>query len=325
MLISPRPRFAVLLLGLLVPAPAWGQPSADPTYTVESGDTVYSIAQQTDTSVEALMHWNDLDDPGELQVGDVLRVRPPSPRADTTEADSGAAAPTPPAPPSRDTTTAAHQDPDTTTSAPYGTHTVEAGDTFVGLALRLGTTADTLFSMNDRTTDTLTVGRTLRLPRRFGPPTHVVDSSETIYDLAERYGVSTRTLRTLNDLDTTALAPGRRLRLPERPNRFPPGTLADPDSTGPAAVYPDAYAGRLMASGRAYDPDDYVVSHPSLPFGSVVLLSRPDTDTHTFARVLDRGPIEENLLLDLSAAVAQQLDLSATSPLALRVVWRADN
>jgi LysM repeat protein len=327
MFMPPRPLLAIVLLGLLLPTPAWGQPSADSTYTVESGDTVYRIAQTTGASVEALMRWNDLDDPGELQIGDVLRVHPPTDTlpTETTEADSVAAIPTPPAPPSRDTSTAARRNPDSPTSAPYGTHTVEAGDTFIGLALRLGTTADTLFALNDRTTDTLTVGRTLRLPRRFGPPTHVVDSSETIYDLAEQYGVSTRALRTLNDLDTTALTPGQRLRLPERPNRFPPGTLADPDSTGPAAVYPDAYAGRLMASGRAYDPDDFVVSHPSLPFGSVVLLSRPDTDAHAFARVLDRGPVEDGLLLDLSTAVAQQLQLSASSSLALRVVWRADN
>jgi rare lipoprotein A len=89
------------------------------------------------------------------------------------------------------------------------------------------------------------------------------------------------------------------------------------------AVYPEAFAGRLTASGMPYDPNDLVVSHPSLPYGTVVLLSRPDADRHTFARVVDRGPLDEGVLLDVSAAVAEQLgiDADATPTVALRAVW----
>ncbi len=307
-----------LLLGLLAPALAWGQPQTDSTYTIQSGDTLYRISQTVGASVESIMRWNDLEDPGALQVGQSLRVRPPSPTTDTSGAPSSAA------PPPRDRA-AASAPPDTASSGSYATHTVEPGDTFVGLALRLGTTADTLFALNDQETDTLTAGRSLRVPPRFGPPTHVVDSSETLYSIAGRYGVSVRALRSLNDLDTTSLSVGQRLRLPERPDRWPRGTYAAPDTTGAVAVYPDAFAGRLMAGGTAYDPDDYAVSHPSLPFGSVVLLSRPDTTVHTFARVLDRGLGGDEVVLDLSAAVAQRLGISpnASPPVALRVVWRA--
>ncbi len=68
-----------------------------------------------------------------------------------------------------------------------------------------------------------------------------------------------------------------------------------------------------------------MVSHPSLPFGSVVLLSTRDPTRHTFARVIDRGPVEEGVLLDVSEAVAQQLGLDPDTPssVALRVVWTA--
>ena len=319
----PRSLPSGLLVGLLagvlmLSAPAvYAQATPDSTYTVQDGDTLYRIAQRAGVSVETLMRWNDLDTAA-LQVGQTLRIQPPAP------------SPTPTAPPpadtvAPDTTPDAPAPRDTTAAAPYGTHTVEPSDTFVGLALRLGTTADTLFALNDRTTDTLAVGRTLRLPRRFGPPTHVVDSSETLYSIAGAYGVSVRALRSLNDLDTTALEPGRRLRLPERPNPYPPGTRAAPDTSGAATIYPPAFAGRLMASGRAYNPDDYVVSHPSLPFGSIVLLSRPDGSAHTFARVQDRGSVTDDLLLDLSATVAERLGIASntTPTVALRVVWRA--
>ncbi|MFP4229143.1 MAG: LysM peptidoglycan-binding domain-containing protein [Salinivenus sp.] len=311
-----------LVLGLLLPISVHGQAPSDSTYTVQSGDTLYRIAEAVGASVEALMRWNGLETTDALEEGQTLRVRPPNP---SRGSDEDSVSPPPPTP-QRDTTAPAPPDGDTTEAAPYGTHTVASGDTFIGLALRLGTTADTLFSLNGQPSDTLVVGDTLRLPRRFGPPTHVVDSSETLYSIAGEYGVSVRALRSLNDLDTTALQPGRRLRLPERPDAQPDSGFASPDTTGPAAVYPDAFAGRLMASGTAYDPDDYAVSHPSLPFGSVVLLSRPDEDTHTFARVLDRGPTEEDVLLDVSATVAERLDISSEDapPVALRVVWRAD-
>ncbi|WP_103029498.1 LysM peptidoglycan-binding domain-containing protein [Salinibacter altiplanensis] len=322
-------RTVVLVLGLLLmragTAPVGhAQSPADSVYTVQSGDTLYSIARRAGVSVEALRRWNDLEDTA-LRVGQALRVRPPRPVGsteappDTTNAplDSAAADPPPPDPPP----------PDTAAAEPpvYGRHTAGEGDSFVTLALRLGTTADTLYALNDSTTAPLAPGEPLRLPRRFAPPSHVVQPEETLYGIAGTYGVSTRALRMANALDTTALEPGQRLRLPGRqaPEVPPPGDWAAPDSTGAVAVYPDPFAGRLTASGTPYVPDALVVSHPSLPYGSVVVLSRPEADRHTFARVVDRGPIEAGTLLDVSAAVADRLgiDADATPTVELRTVW----
>jgi len=202
---------------------------------------------------------------------------------------------------------------------------VVPGDSFVNLALRLGTTADTLYALNDSTTAALSPGQPLRLPKRFAPPGHTVQPEETLYSIAGQYGVSVRALRAANDLDTTSISPGRRLRLPgrEAPEVPPSGEWAAPDSTGRIAVYPKAFAGRLTASGAPYAPDELVVSHPLLPYGAVVLLARPDADRYTFARVMDRGPLEKGVLLDVSAAVADRLgiDADATPTVALRVVW----
>jgi rare lipoprotein A (peptidoglycan hydrolase) len=195
----------------------------------------------------------------------------------------------------------------------------------VGLALRLGTTADTLYVLNDSSAAPLSAGQRLRLPKRFAPPSHTVQPEETLYSIAGQYGVSARALRAANALDTTTVQPGQRLRLPGRsaPEVPAPGDWAAPDSTGAVAVYPEAFAGRLTASGAPYDPDALVVSHPSLPYGTVLLLSRPDADRHTFARVIDRGPLEQDVLLDVSAAVARQLGIDAgtASNVALRTVW----
>ena len=359
-------RTAVLILGLLLagavlPQEGLAQAPADSTYTVQSGDTLYSIAQRFGVSVEELQRWNGLEGTG-LQIGQTLRVRPPRaapPPNDTSStdpsspdttaspdtsaaADSLAAGDTTA---TADTATADTVTTDTTTvdsaaTAPstaadvtgptgppprYGRHTAATGDSFVGLALRLGTTADTLYALNDSSAAPLSAGQRLRLPKRFAPPSHTVQPEETLYSIAGQYGVSARALRAANALDTTTVQPGQRLRLPGRSAPEVPGAgdWAVPDSTGAVAVYPEAFAGRLTASGAPYDPDALVVSHPLLPYGTVLLLSRPDADRHTFARVIDRGPLEQDVLLDVSAAVARQLGIDAgtASNVVLRTVW----
>ncbi|WP_251981184.1 LysM peptidoglycan-binding domain-containing protein [Salinibacter ruber] len=242
-------RSAVLMLGVLLTlagtAPAGhAQAPSDSTYTVRSGDTLYSIAQQAGVSVAALQRWNDLEGTA-LQIGQTLRLRPPRPEdrteasVDTTEARPDSTAADSPLPDTAvsdtavsdtvvsdttvsDTVAVGTSDPDSpavdSVTAPpvYGRHVAADGDSFVTLALRLGTTADTLSALNDRTAAPLAAGETLRLPKRFAPPAHVVASGETLYSIAGEYGVSARALRTANGLDTTALEPGRRLRLPGR-------------------------------------------------------------------------------------------------------------
>jgi len=308
----------------LAVGPVEAQPQGDSTYTVQSGDTLFNIAREYGVSVEALKQWNEVDG-ASLQIGQKLRVRPPSSppvqKASPIDSDTTAKRRRRSGP-----NAVADGSDENESELPFGRHTVETGDTFVGLSLRLGTTADTLLALNDSASSPLSVGTPLRLPRRFGPPTHVVADGETLYSIAGQYGVSVRSLQAANDLDTTALTPDQILRLPSRSDAMrPPGQWTAPDSTGPASVYPDAFTGRLMASGRAYDPDAFLVSHPSLPFGSVVLISRPAKNLHTFAHVQDRGPAQKNRFLNLSDAVAQHLNAEEdTAPtVALRVVWRA--
>ena len=71
------------------PAPAKPAPGASPeaaapavsasadTYVVKRGDTLYSIALDNGVDWRELAGWNQIADPSRLQVGQVLRVRPP--------------------------------------------------------------------------------------------------------------------------------------------------------------------------------------------------------------------------------------------------------
>lgn len=341
--------FGVLLMLGASTIPAFAQ-QTDSTHTVQEGDTLYGIAQEVGASVQSLMRWNDLDTPSSIQSGQTIWIRPPaspsgasspstttdsatssSDTSRTASADSTVSVSRPAA--STDSSpvpsTGPASDGPTADSSAYGRYTILPGDTFITLALRLGTPADSLFALNDSTTAPLPPDSTLRLPRRFSPLTHEVEAGQTLYSLAGEYGVSVRSLRAVNDnLNPDSLQPGQRLRIPGRRGKEipPPGTWASPDTTGRVARYPNAFAGRLTASGTAYDPDDLVISHPSLPFDSVVLLATRDDSTQTFARVIDRGPIKEGTLLDVSDAVAKQLTLPTDTPsVSLRIVWRKRN
>jgi LysM repeat protein len=62
-----------------VAAPASPSPSPSPaaeTYTVKSGDTLSDIARRFDTTVEAIVELNELDDPDVLNIGDELIIPP---------------------------------------------------------------------------------------------------------------------------------------------------------------------------------------------------------------------------------------------------------
>jgi hypothetical protein len=48
-----------------------------PTYTVQRGDNLYRIALDHGQAWRDLAAWNNLEDPGKIEVGQVLRVLPP--------------------------------------------------------------------------------------------------------------------------------------------------------------------------------------------------------------------------------------------------------
>ena len=196
----------------------------------------------------------------------------------------------------------------------YGTYTIREGDTFYTIAARVGTSADELFALNAEWTEPLPPGRVLRLPTDFSIPTHDVAEDESIYDVAAQYGVSVRALREANGLaPDVRIEPEQRLRIPGRGAPRPSEELRWPDAEleGFVAVYPDSFEGRLTASGTPYAPDDFVVSHPDWPFGTLVLITNPETERQTFARVIDRGPLDDDHVMDVSEAVALHLELSA--------------
>jgi rare lipoprotein A len=81
-----------------------------------------------------------------------------------------------------------------------------------------------------------------------------------------------------------------------------------PPQRGRATYYSDALAGRKTASGERYDPTALTAAHRTLPFGTIVEVSRKD-GRWVRVRITDRGPFVKGKTIDLSRAAAKEIDM----------------
>jgi rare lipoprotein A len=79
---------------------------------------------------------------------------------------------------------------------------------------------------------------------------------------------------------------------------------------GESSYYGAAFAGRKTASGEVFDPALFTAAHRTLPFGTILRVTRLDTKAVVYVRVNDRGPFgRARRILDLSTAAAERLDM----------------
>ena len=301
-------------------------------YQVQPGDTLFRIARTNGLGVDELKELNGLTD-NTISVGQTLRLTPSAAGAPPTieGPDIGVGQTLPQTP---------------TADAPV--HVVAPGETLFRIALRYETTVDTIRRLNGIQGDQIEVGQRLVVgttggsapsaPTAGGPsrpattapigtlnPTnswsidnttipsdlaHFVEPGETLYSIAATRGVALSELVANNALSTAPLEPGKILYLP-RASRAPTSDAGLPEVTddGLALVYPDVMQGRRTASGEAYDPLEFTASHRTLPFGTILLVTNPGSGRTTFVRVIDRGPVSQAYLIELSAAAASALEL----------------
>ena len=147
------------------------------TYTVKAGDTLYGIANKYNTTVDTLKSLNNLTS-NTLSIGQVLKL-----------------------PGSNSTST--------------NTYTVKSGDTLYAIANKYNTTVDALKSLNNLTSNTLSIGQTLKIPSSSSDNVvYTVKSGDTLYGIAEEFGTTVSAITKLNNLSTTTLSIGQKLLLP---------------------------------------------------------------------------------------------------------------
>ena len=81
---------------------------------------------------------------------------------------------------------------------------------------------------------------------------------------------------------------------------------------GIASWYGPGFHGKVTANGERFDTSQFTAAHKSLPFDSMVTVTRLDTRKEVVVRVNDRGPFVPGRIIDLSRAAAEVLGLVET-------------
>lgn len=168
-----------------------GVPPSDQTnvtYVVQKGDSLWSIANANNTTVDELVNLNDLVG-NTIYVGQVLQI--PNSGSDINVPDT------------------------------QSVYVVQKGDTLYSIAQRYNTTPSAIISLNNLSTDVLSVGQTLTIPADVESTgedivtnTYVVQRGDSLYSIARDYGVSVERLREENGLTTDVLTIGQVLTIP---------------------------------------------------------------------------------------------------------------
>lgn len=77
-----------------------------------------------------------------------------------------------------------------------------------------------------------------------------------------------------------------------------------------ASWYGPGFAGRRTSSGETYNPEALTAASKTLPLGSHVRVTNPDTGRSVVVRINDRGPYVGGRSLDLSHGAAQRIGLT---------------
>jgi rare lipoprotein A len=77
--------------------------------------------------------------------------------------------------------------------------------------------------------------------------------------------------------------------------------------TGYASWYGPGFHGRRAANGEIYNQYELTAAHRTLPFGTLVEVTRRDTGHRVVVRITDRGPFVRGRVIDLSKEAARRL------------------
>ena len=99
---------------------------------------------------------------------------------------------------------------------------------------------------------------------------------------------------------------------------LPPGPAPDIE-VGQASWYGSEFHGRPTSSHEIYNMNDMTAAHPTLPFGSYVMVTNLENNRTAVVRINDRGPFIKNRIIDLSYAAARILEIVGPGTARVRV------
>lgn len=175
-----------LSVGQILIIPKEEQIPVGNNYVVKSGDSLYSIANRFNTTVDTLKNLNNLTS-NTLSIGQILKL--PTTAEEPTIPDN------------------------------YINYTVASGDNLYAIARKYNTTVDEIKTLNNLTTNNLSIGQILRIPTTTIEPntdyaTYTVVKGDNLYAIARRYNTTQDELMKLNNMNSNLLSIGQVLRIP---------------------------------------------------------------------------------------------------------------
>lgn len=204
-------------------------------YTVKSGDNLYSIARQYNTTISELMELNNLTT-ATLQIGQQLKL--PKTTEEEVETNEYIVK-------SGDTLykianaydlsvadlinannltsntlqigqkliipTTNQEEPMTS----YQNYTITKGDNLYAIAREYNTTVDNLMEINNLKTNLLSIGQVIKVPTTSSgnQNTYTVQSGDTLYSIARKFGTTVTDIQNKNNLSGTTLSIGQVLKI----------------------------------------------------------------------------------------------------------------
>lgn len=89
---------------------------------------------------------------------------------------------------------------------------------------------------------------------------------------------------------------------------------------GKASWYGGKFHGRHTANGEIYDMNKKTAAHKTLPMGTYVKVLNLSNQKHSVVRINDRGPFVKGRIIDLSRAVAEEIDLIGPGVVDVKIV-----
>ena len=167
------------------------------TYTVKAGDTLWGIANDHDTTVNALKQNNHLNS-DTIYVGQVLSLGQATSTSSHRQSSASAQS----------------------SSPTNGTYMVKAGDTLWSIANANDMTVAQLKQKNDLSNDTIYVGQTLNVSSAKSASTtstasamYTVKSGDSLWKIASANGTTVNQLKALNNLSSDLIYAGQQLKL----------------------------------------------------------------------------------------------------------------
>ncbi|MGI6364254.1 MAG: LysM peptidoglycan-binding domain-containing protein [Bacillota bacterium] len=157
-------------------------------YTIQAGDTFFTLAQRFGTTVQAIQQANPGANPNNLRIGQVICIPSAQPP-----------------------------------SCPNGfLYTIRAGDTFFTLAQRFGTTVQAIQQANPGVNpNNLQIGQQICIPQGQAPSCpngflYIIQAGDTFFTLAQRFGTTVQAIQQANPgVNPNNLQIGQQICIPQ--------------------------------------------------------------------------------------------------------------